>query len=68
MILEYIAIIVLISIIIATTFDINSLFYQARETSDIIREKIGSVDPMVYITIVLVIIAIILGFLLSLPK
>ena len=65
--LEYIAIIILIAIIVFTTFDTRSVFYSAQEQYDSALETISRISPMTIITAGLI-IAVVLGFLVSLSK
>jgi len=66
--LEYIVIIILIVIIVLTTFDIRSIFYYTQEQYDSIVESLSLISPMTAITAALLIVAIALGFLVSLSK
>ena len=66
--LEYIAILILIAIIVLTTFDIRSIFYSLQEQYDSIVETIARISPMTIITAGLLIVAVVLGFLVSLSK
>jgi heme A synthase len=66
--LEYIAILILVAIIVLTTFDVKSIFYSAQEQYDSTLETISRVPPMTIITLVLLAVAVALGFLVSLPK
>lgn len=66
--LEYIAIIILIAIIVLTTFDTRAIFYSTREQYDSIMESIALISPMTIITAGLLLVAVVLGFLVSLPK
>ena len=66
--LEYIAILILVAIIVLTTFDIKSIFYYLQEQYDSIMETITRISPMTIITATLLIVAVVLGFLVSLSK
>jgi hypothetical protein len=66
--LEYIGIILLIGVIIFTTFDFRSVFLSIEEQYESIKETLGRVPTMTYVTGGLLIVAVILGFLVSLPK
>ena len=66
--LEYIAILILIAIIVLTTFDTRAIFYSVQEQYDSIMETITRISPMTVITAGLLIVAVVLGFLVSLSK
>lgn len=66
--LEYIAILILVAIIVLTTFDVKSIFYYLQEQYDSIMETITRISPMTIITAALLIVAVVLGFLVSLSK
>lgn len=66
--LEYIAIVILIAIIVFTTFDTSYIFYSAQEQYDSTIETITRISPMTIITAGLLVLAVVLGYLVSLSK
>jgi uncharacterized membrane protein YjjB (DUF3815 family) len=66
--IEYISIILLIAIILFTTFDFQFIFSFFQDQYDNTKQIVETIPTMTYITAGLLVVAVILGFLVSLPK